>query len=116
MLSSITKALTCRHLFLRAWKPAYLVDTGTVDVSIFVAYAASDSARDDIEDVVDYNVMRDALVAIEPHFAQIDCDRIAEHLAGIAGVKLAHVTMRDPDGLSCFDSVATDKTIESRAA
>jgi hypothetical protein len=69
-----------------------------IDISILVDYAVSDSARDNIDDVIDYNVMRDALVAIRPDFSRIACCRVVEVLAAYPGVRSASVYMKDDRG------------------
>jgi len=84
-----------RRMFLTGWCPNHLRTEGTVSVSILVAYSASNSWRDDIRDVVNYNVMRDTLIALRPVLNNQDCARIAETLVTIPGVLFAEVTMQN---------------------
>jgi hypothetical protein len=92
-------ALTCRRLFLRNWRlPA--VDGSfsrvevSVNVTIFVRYEDSDSKGDDFSKVVDYNVMRDALLrAGDPHGPTFVDQALQELLA--APIVLAIIEMRD---------------------
>ncbi|MCP3727115.1 hypothetical protein M3I53_29005 [Paraburkholderia sp. CNPSo 3272] len=56
----------CRRLFLRGWHPANidpLAQKHFVNVEIWVRYLHSSAASDELCDVLDYNVMRDALLA-----------------------------------------------------
>lgn len=61
----LTLSLTCRRLFLRNWRcgvPDGDMRGVSVNVTIFVRYEDSDSNGDDFAKVIDYNVMRDALL------------------------------------------------------
>jgi hypothetical protein len=90
-------ALTCRRLFLRNWQfPA--IDGSpsrvSVNVTIFVRYEDSDSKGDDFSKVVDYNVMRDALLrAGDPNGPRFVDRALMELLA--APIVMALIEFRD---------------------
>jgi hypothetical protein len=56
--------LECRRLFLRRWQPtgAHGLEETYANVEIWVRYDDATAERDELADVLDYNVMRDALV------------------------------------------------------
>ena len=89
--------LACRRLFLRNWRcPAAdgRASGVSVNVTIFVRYENSDSRGDDFSKVVDYNVMRDALLCAGDPNGPGFVDRALLELVA-APIVLAIVEMRD---------------------
>ncbi|TCG06145.1 hypothetical protein BZM27_28525 [Paraburkholderia steynii] len=90
-------APTCRRLFLRNWRYPVL-DGGTrgvsVNVTIFVRYEDSDSRGDDFAKVIDYNVMRDALLKAGSPRTPGFIDRVLAELM-TAPIVLANVEVWD---------------------
>lgn len=61
----VDRLIDCRRLFLRRWKPSAPGDGlhGThVNVEVWVRYENASATTDELDDVLDYNVMRDALL------------------------------------------------------
>jgi hypothetical protein len=106
-------ALTCRRLFLRSWQypdPGGKSRGASVNVTIFVRYEDSDSRGDEFANVVDYNVMRDALLSAgdprTPGFINHALDELM-----IAPVVLAIVEVSDkPAGTVIIESRRTAAT------
>jgi hypothetical protein len=100
-------ALTCRRLFLRNWRypdPGATSRGASVNVTIFVRYEDSDSRGDEFANVVDYNVMRDALLSAGNPGAPGFIDHALDELM-IAPVVLAIVEVSDkPAGTVIIES------------
>lgn len=101
----------CRRLFLRDFDIAMMI--GAYDseraapqrvvfnVDVFVPLVASTSGRDDLAEVVDYNLMRDAIRAIAAR-GHIDlqetlCDAVASALLAHPQVRAVRVSTQKPD-------------------
>lgn len=95
---SLDEVKLCRRLYLRSWTPSYLDGIGSVDVSVFVYHSASNSEFDDINQVVDYNVMREALIKVKPIFSRDDCGRVAQLLISQQGIHRTVVSMVNIEG------------------
>ncbi|CAE6711280.1 MULTISPECIES: hypothetical protein [Paraburkholderia] len=95
---SIDDQVSCRRLFLKGWQPHYLEGPVKVNVEILVELRASNSCRDEIEDVIDYNVMRDALLSLRPLPDNEACRDVARALTSHDGIRAARVTMTDEQG------------------
>jgi dihydroneopterin aldolase len=75
--------LECRRLFLRRWKPTDLeggLQRPHVNVEIWVRYENSTAKTDELKDVLDYNVMRDALLRAGAPDSWAFVDRALEEL------------------------------------
>lgn len=90
-----------RRLFLRGYRPPHIPANVRIDVQIFVELRVSDSGRDALEDVVDYNVMRDTLLALRPGMTEAGCMEVAEALSRVQGVSAAIVTMSNSGNHVC---------------
>jgi hypothetical protein len=95
---SFDDLISCRRLFLKGLRPRYPAGPSKVDIEILVELVASISSRDEIEDVVDYNVMRDTLLVLQPSPANDACSSVARALTSHTGIRAARVTMVGADG------------------
>lgn len=106
-------ALACRRLFLRNWRypvPDESARGVRVNVTIFVRYEDSDSRGDDFAKVVDYNIMRDALLrAGNPAMPEFIERALAELLT--AQIVLATVEVSDTrEGTAAIESRSAKAT------
>lgn len=87
--------INCRRLFLRNWKPATPGDglqKTHVNVEVWVRYENASAKADELEDVLDYNVMRDALLQAGAPDSLEFIDRALEELMR-APIEAAHVEL-----------------------
>jgi hypothetical protein len=86
-----------RRLFLRAWRPSAppgTSETPSINVEIWVRYEHSTAEKDELSDVLDYNVMRDALLCSGyPHsrdFVERALDELMKSPIEAAYVEVVH--------------------------
>ncbi|MFT4437766.1 hypothetical protein ACMX25_30930 [Caballeronia sp. 15715] len=87
-----------RKLFLRGYRAPCLPAGVSINVDLLVDLRASDSSRDELEDVIDYNIMRDALISVGPQLTVDGATKAAEALVAIPGVQAAVVAICDANG------------------
>lgn len=97
----IDLSLECRRLFLRRWKPVGIagLENTHVNVDIWVRYENAAAEKDELEDVLDYNVMRDALMRAGVPDSWTFVDNALEELMR-SPIQAAHVELvcDGPDG------------------
>ncbi|WP_193101406.1 hypothetical protein [Burkholderia sp. Z1] len=87
--------LDCRRLFLRSWKPSAPGDElhGThVNVEVWVRYENASATTDELNDVLDYSVMRNALLQAGTPDSWAFVDRVLDGLMS-APIEAAYVEL-----------------------
>jgi 7,8-dihydroneopterin aldolase/epimerase/oxygenase len=106
-----THLADCRRLFLRGYTVemtigAYPVERKSrqrvvIDVDLFVPLSVSTPTTDALNEVVDYNLMRDTVAAIAArapvHLLETFCDCAMQHLLGHPQVRAVRICAAKPD-------------------
>ena len=121
-MTDLTLLRDCRRLFLRDMavqarigihdfelaQPQRLL----IEVDLYVPLAATSSARDRIEDVVDYDFIREVILTrvAQGHIALQEtlCDDVLARLLAHPGVRAARVATRKPDVYPDCDAVGVE--------